>query len=358
VQENYSKVVKNIKYLAKFTNWKFFTGMLISALFIYLAFRTVDLSRVWLVLQSAEAFPLSIAIILTFLGFVFRAWRWDILLEPIKNTGFFSRLHATLIGFAANCLLPARLGEFIRANDLGQREKISGSSTFGTIVIERLFDGFTLLLILLIGLMGTTFPGKWQSISGSLRGAGFFMAILYIFLIVFLVGFKYKAKPFMNFLDRLLFFLPDRYRSKIVDVLWHFSLGLVLPKNPFRWVQVIFYSFMLWLTSLYQIQLIEQSISLTLPFVAPFLVLAAASFAAVIPSAPGFIGTFHYAVQSALLLYGIGSEEALSAAILWHATVFFPTIFFGFISFLFFHTPFGKLSEDPMIPKKEHIANR
>jgi hypothetical protein len=172
------------------------------------------------------------------------------------------------------------------------------------------------------------------------------------------VGFKYKAKPFINFLDRSLFFLPDRYRSKIVDVLWNFSLGLVLTKNPFRWVQAIFYSCLLWLTALYQIQLIEQSISLTLPLIAPFLVLAAASFAAVIPSAPGFIGTFHYSVQSALLLYGMGSEEALSAAILWHATVFFPTIFLGFISFLFFHAPFVKLSEDPMIPKKEHMASR
>ncbi len=139
------------------------------------------MARMWIIIKSARLFFLYIVILLTFLQFIVRAWRWRILLEPIKDTSFLNRLSTTLIGFGANAILPARLGEFIRANYLGHVEKISGSAAFGTLVVERLFDGFTLLLILLIGLIGTTFPEEWRSISGSLRATGFFLLLTLTF---------------------------------------------------------------------------------------------------------------------------------------------------------------------------------
>jgi len=169
--------------LTKSLNWKLWTGLLISALFIYLALRNVDMTRLWQVITSAKLFFLFLIIVLTFLQFIVRAWRWRILLEPIKTTGFMNRLCTIFIGFGANCVFPARLGEFIRANYLGHSEGISGSSAFGTLVVERLFDGFTLLLVLLIGLLGTTFPVEWQAISGSLRGTGFFLPAFFQLLL-------------------------------------------------------------------------------------------------------------------------------------------------------------------------------
>ena len=345
--------MKHINKPAQLLDWKLWTGLLISALFIYLALRKVDLPLMWEVIKSSDLSFLSLVIITVFFQFVIRAWRWGILLEPVKKTGFLNRLHSTLIGFAANCILPARLGEFVKANYIGHTESISSSSSFGTIVVERLFDCFTLLLVLFIGLIGTTFPAELGPISGSLRVTGFFLFLFYI-LIILLVGFKYKAKSFMKLIGRVLFFLPHYLRSRIIDIIWNFSLGLVIIKNPYKWFQAVFYSFLIWFLSLYQVVLIEQSIGLTLPFIATFIVLAMASFGVMIPSAPGFIGTFHLSVQYGFLFYGIGKEEALSAAILWHAAFFFPTIFFGFISFLILQTSFDKLSEDPDILKRGH----
>jgi uncharacterized protein (TIRG00374 family) len=338
-------------------NWKLWVGVLISALFVYLALRKVDAARMWMVMASADPFLLFVAILITLFQYVIRAWRWAILVEPIKRTSFTNRLYAILIGFAANCLLPARLGEFIRANYLGQTENMSSSSSFGTIVVERLFDGFTLLLILLIGLIGTTFPVDWRSLSSSLRGTGFFLLFLYVFLIVFLVGFKYNAKRFLSLLDRLLFLVPHQFRSKIINVIWNFSLGLVLVKNPSSWVLAIFYSCLLWFSCLCQIQLVEHAIGLTLPTIAPFMIMAMASFGVMIPSAPGFIGTFHLSVQYGFLLYGVTKEEALSAAILWHGAFFFPTILLGFISFLILQISFASLSADPSTSKQERVLD-
>lgn len=349
--------MKNTKTLAKSLDWKLWLGLAISALFLYLAFRKEDLAGLWVVIRSVDLLPLTLVILITFFVYVVRAWRWGILLEPIKKTGFRNRLHSVFIGFAANCVLPARLGEFVRANYIGQAEKISRSSSFGTIVVERLFDGFTLLLILSIGLMGTHFPEQWQSISGRVRSVGFLLLISYILLIIVLVGFKYKAKPLLSLLERVLFFVPTHFRSRIIQIIWNFSQGLVLTTNPYRLFQIAFYSLLLWFTHLFQIQLIERSIGLTLPFIATFLILSMASFGVMIPSAPGFIGTFHAAVKWGFLLYGVGGAKALSAAIVWHATLFFPTILFGFISFLLLHTSLSKLSADPAILEKEQLSD-
>jgi uncharacterized protein (TIRG00374 family) len=334
-------------------NWKLWVGLAISALFIYLALREVSLAEVWSVIRSTDFLPLGGVIIITFFQYLIRAWRWRILLEPIKNTAFMNRLHAVLIGFAANCVLPARLGEFIRANYLGHAENISGSSSFATLIVERLFDGFTLLLILFIGLWGTTFSEEFLPVAGSLRATGSILLIGYILLIVVLVGFKYRTKPFLTFLERLLFFIPKGLRARTIDIVRNFSLGLVLLKDPGRWTQAVMYSLLLWSTSLYQVELVEHAVGFDLPPIAPFLVLAMASLGVMIPSAPGFIGTFHLSVQYAFVFYGIDKEAALSAAILWHAALFFPTVLLGLLSFLHLHIPYSRLAGRTLAPNKE-----
>jgi uncharacterized protein (TIRG00374 family) len=334
-------------------NWKLWAGLLISALFLYLSFRKVDIYRIWVVIRTSETWLLVLVIIITFFQFVIRAWRWHILLATIKKTGFSNRLSSVLIGFAANCILPARLGEFIRANYLGNTEKISRSSAFGTIVVERIFDGFTLLLILLIGLLCATFPEELNAVSGGLRATGLTLFLLYILLILFLAGFKYRTDHFIAILERLLFPFSQSFRSRIITGVRNFALGLVPIKDLYGWTMAIFYSFLLWFSYLYQIKLIACSIGLSIPFMATFLIMVIASFGVMIPSAPGYIGTFHLAVQYGFLLFGVAREDALSAAILWHAAFFLPTIVFGGIAFLWLKISRGGISGESLTPGKK-----
>ena len=142
-------------------------------------------------------------------------------------------------------------------------------------------------------------------------------------------------------MDRILFFLPKHILTKLIEIAGNFSQGLILVKGYVGWAKVILFSLFLWFTSLCQIQLVEYSIGMSLPFTAACLILAMASFGVMIPSAPGFIGTFHLAVQYGFILYGIGKEESLSAAIIWHASFFFPTILYGLIAFLLYQSITG-----------------
>ena len=315
-------------------NWKLWAGLLISAVTIFLALRKIDFAALWRIISGCSLLYFLLAGMINLLQLLIRAWRWKIILAPIKKTGFSNRILSVITGFAANCILPARLGEFIRADLLGQREEISRSSTFATIVVERLSDGLTLLLILLIGLLCVRFPDDMKSISAGLKSAGTALFVSYLLVIIFLVGFRLRPERYLSILNKPLFFLPGHIKQKIVDIVRRFGQGLTPIKGLSGWGMWIAYSLLLWSLSLFQIRFIEHSIGLSLPFVTTSIVLSMATFGVMLPSAPGYIGAFHLAVQYGLMFFGVSREEGLSVAILYHASFFFPTILLGLIAYI------------------------
>ena len=324
-------------------DWKFWAGLVISAAFLYLALARVDLPRLWEIIRSADLFLLLAAAVVVLIQYPLRALRWGVLLAPLQTTGFRNRFLATLVGFAANCVLPARLGEFIRANYLGASEELSGSSALGTVVVERLFDGLTLLAVLALGLSVTEFPAGYAALATGLRAAGWLLLSAYVLLILLLAGFKWKAPACLALIDRLLFLLPKRFRTRVIEAVWNFSLGIVLLKGVRGWTLAALYSCAVWFFALVQIKVVSVSLGLDFPFEATLIVLAITSLGVMIPSSPGFIGTFHLAAQYSFLVNGFSAEEGLSAGILLHASFFIPTVLAGFLAFLSIHVPWKRL---------------
>ena len=333
--------------------WKFWLGLLISVTFLYIAFHNVDLNLLYLSIKSTNLPFLIPVVILTVFFYLIRALRWFHLLEPIKKIGLSSLFSSTVIGFAANCVLPARLGEFIRANYIGRMENISKSSSFATIVIERLFDVFTILLILLFVILFTDFPSKWESTENALKTGGFFLIALFIMSIFLLIGLKKKTQTFLNIFERFLFFISQKIRQKIVNMLKDFSNGLVLVKGPSQLLAVMFYSLTLWCLTSFQIYILGLSMGMSLPFLAPFFILILLCLSVTLPSAPGYIGTFHLACQYGLIFYGFSKERALSMAVLLHAAGFIPTVILGLIIFLLQHISLRSLTNEQISLRKE-----
>jgi hypothetical protein len=333
--------------------WKFWLGLLISVTFLYIAFHNVDLNLLYLSIKSTNLPVLIPVVMLTVFFYLIRALRWFHLLEPIKKIGLSSLFSSIVIGFAANCVLPARLGEFIRANYIGRMENISKSSSFATIVIERLFDVFTILLILLFVILFTDFPSKWESTENALKTGGFFLLVLFIMSIFLLIGLKKKTQTFLNIFEHFLFFIPQKIRQKIVNMLKDFGNGLVLVKGPSQLLAVMFYSLTLWCLTSFQIYILGFSMGMSLPFLAPFFILILLCLSVTLPSAPGYIGTFHLACQYGLIFYGFSKEKALSMAILLHAAGFIPTVILGLIIFLLQHISLRSLTNEQISLRKE-----
>ena len=96
-------------------------------------------ARLDLLLLALATMPVNLAI---------RAWRWQYLLEPLGLATFNNAFQATAVGFAASTVLPARAGEVIRPYFLARQERISATGAFATIILERVLDVITVLVLL------------------------------------------------------------------------------------------------------------------------------------------------------------------------------------------------------------------
>ncbi|MFQ5454504.1 MAG: lysylphosphatidylglycerol synthase transmembrane domain-containing protein [Candidatus Zixiibacteriota bacterium] len=124
-------------------------GLVVSSLLIWMLFRNINLGKLVEALSEANYLWLIPNIILIVLTMYQRAYRWHFMIAPIKHVKFSNLIAATCIGFMANNVLPARLGEFVRAYSLSTQDKgITKSASLATIFVERMvFDLVALLLI-------------------------------------------------------------------------------------------------------------------------------------------------------------------------------------------------------------------
>jgi len=150
---------------------KLWFGLGISLFFMVITFRKIDFHQLMVAFRSINVYYLGLAVVSTFVSYWFRAVRWRVLLMPLKATRPKNLFSATIIGYMANNLLPARLGEFVRAYALARTESLTTSSVFATLVMDRLCDGFTVLLVLVITLLPCTSLQAWKRCNGTWKGA-------------------------------------------------------------------------------------------------------------------------------------------------------------------------------------------
>jgi uncharacterized protein (TIRG00374 family) len=303
-------------------------GMGLSLVLLGYLFGQVEYGRLWDALASADMSFLFLATALMAGTFVIRSWRWQYLLKPLKEVGFSSLMSATSIGLMANMLFPARLGEIVRAVVLSRREHIDTSASFATVIVERLLDGFTILLILAVLLLAASLPltGGWAQI---VRWGGLSTLALYVSVFVALLYLHHSTAQALRTVQRLGTRLPARWVDRLVHALQSFSKGLETLGCKEHLGQIIVTSILLWGTFGIYNFLVVQAFHLHLPLTVGFLLVVFQAFAVMLPSSPGFVGTYHAASVACLSLWGVSPEAALSVALVMHAINFFLTIGVG-----------------------------
>jgi hypothetical protein len=243
------------------------------------------------------------------------AVRWRLLLRPAKRIGVHRLFGVTMIGFMANNVLPARMGELVRAYALGKSESLPTSLSFATIVLERLFDGFTLLAFLVGGLAFLK-PEPWLVWSA----AGSFA--LYLAVLGALLG-LHRGRA-VGLVTAALARLPLRLRARAGGLVESFALGLEALGDRRALAGAAGLSLCIWLVNVAGVRLTFAAFSLALPLHAAFLTLAIVAIALVLPSAPGYVGTFQVGTVAALALFSVPEATALSLSILYHAVNYVP----------------------------------
>lgn len=310
-------------------NFKFWIGIAVSLFFIVLLFRKIDVTKLSSVLLAADYSYLVVAIVLTFVSYFLRSVRWRYLLISEKSIPISSLYPATIIGYMANNLLPARLGEFVRAYTLAKRENIETPLVFASLVIDRLFDGFTVMLMLLITLFTVRLPVGMEEAATAVKTGGTAMFLLYCGILVFLYLLKRHTLVTLSCLGSMLKPFPKSFSDRLIPMLGSFIEGIRLSRRSGHIAAILLSSILIWTFAVLPVDMIMRSFGVNLPITASMFIMVLLVFAVMVPASPGFIGTYHYACVKGLSAFEIEETVSISIALVIHGTAFFPVIIAG-----------------------------
>ncbi len=300
-------------------------GLVIAGLALFLTFRSVSFDEIYQSIRGLKIQYLPLAVVLFFSSFSARVFRWHYLCRSVKSippNRFYSPM---MIGFMGN-LLPLRAGEFIRAYLLGKREGIGFTASFATIVVERIFD-IASILVLFAGLLVFN-PQVFVPHDGAVdprivvavRSFGFMSFALCLGLIAFcyfLLHQQDRTVRFVRFFTRIL---PRSLQDRVDDILRSFTEGLGVLRDPKAILAVVLLSAVTWAVivvanyPLYYAYGIEKIVPPS-----SLVTLVVLLCAAVTIPTPGFLGPFQLAATFMLAdLYGVDRAVAASfSLVIW-----------------------------------------
>ncbi len=265
------------------------------------------------------------------------AWRWTFLLRSVHPLGLGLCFRATSVGFLYSILLPAYAGAVVRAFVAGEGGRVPVSSVFATIVVERLIG--ILLLLPLMGLLALGWvnpPSLNLATKASLQvGVGLSGAFVLLIGLV-LWGLVRARERTLARLNKTFSFLPSGWVEKISGWAENFVTGLQGMPTGKNLVAFVVLSVSMWGCWFAANLCLLQAFDLPLPLSAALMLMLVQFLSFTLPTGPGILGTYHlFATMGALLLYGITSAQALSAAFALRITISVTVILLGLCSLIF-----------------------
>ena len=263
------------------------------------------------------------AIALYFTGVLLRSVRWGMLL-PEYGLQLRTLFCAMVVGFSVNNLLPFRMGEVARAYLLARWGQVPYGATVASLVVERVLDGLSLALLLLVALwLVPSAPGYLLAV-GVLAGCGFFAGLALVALAA------WRASALTAFVAFFARWMPPRLGPALVGAAGNFARSLAVVHDTGRLAKLIGLSLVAWCCELGVFYVLMFGVGIVGNYAQALLVGAAANFATALPSSPGYAGTFDAALtRTAQDVLAIPAGLAGAYDIIVHATLFLPVVVVG-----------------------------
>jgi glycosyltransferase 2 family protein len=304
--------------------WQFWLGMAISALFLWLALRGLELERFWDVLGDVNYAWLIPGIVVYFGAVGARTWRWRYMLRGLKVIPVRRLFPIVTISYMGNNVYPVRAGEVLSAYVLKRDEDVSMSASLATILVERIFDGLVLLLFVLLTL--PTVPDLNPDLRRMVVLASLaFLGALAAFLA--LASAPVTARRLYGGLIGR--FVPQRFRDRTLRLADLFMTGLVGMRHGRDLGMIALSSVMVWLLEVAHAWFVMQAFPFEVSFLTLMLMGGLANLALIIPAAPGGIGPFDWASIETLKLFGVEPTLASAYTLVLHVALWVPITFLG-----------------------------
>jgi uncharacterized protein (TIRG00374 family) len=304
-------------------SWRFWVGIIVSVVFLVIALRGQHLDLVFDALKTAQYGWLIPSVTVYFLAVAARTWRWHYMLRPLKSIPVGRLFPMVVIGYMGNNIYPARAGEVLRSYVLRRSDGVPMSASLATVIIERLFDGLTMLLFVFVAL--PLFPLNETLRQFVIGFTVLFLGALVVFL--YLAAHPQTAQAVYGWvIDR---FVPGRFRQPTRTILDRFMTGLNSLRSG-RDVATIFgTSVVVWLLETLKYWFVMHAFPFQVNFFTLMLMNGVVNLFTTIPAGPGYVGTFDAPGIEILRNAGVPAEVATAYTLVLHAALWLPVTLLG-----------------------------
>ena len=305
--------------------WFVLVGVLISVIFLFLAFRGLRPEQFINSLSTVNIGWLLVGAVVYFLAVVVIAWRWQFLLQTVKRIPLTDLTQIVAIGYMGNNVYPLRAGEALRIFLLRRNHHIPVTSAGTTVVIERVFDGIVMLSFLLLGLLWVDVQHDEIELVARIAAVIFGIAVVIFFT---LTAFP-KALQFL--VERVAAFLPETLAKLLHKLHDDVLVGLSGLRSPLHLIGAIITSYSTWAIEAFVYWMVMWAFNLDLPYGAALLVVGTVNLAGLIPASPGQVGVYEYFASLVMQAVGVQADTALAYAIVVHIVIWLPVTVVGFL---------------------------
>jgi uncharacterized protein (TIRG00374 family) len=298
-------------------------GIAVSLFAIWVLIRSVDLQAAFDVLRTASPAWIGVMLVTTTVDIGSRGARWRALLAPIAPLPYRRVLGYTYIGYLANNVLPARLGELYRSHALGDGEGVSRTTVLGTVVVERVVD--TVMVVAIASLAVFVLSIRGVMTSAVLLGAAF-VALL---IIVLGLGMAAHRLPGAGRVEAVI-----ARRPRLLELARRLREGLAVAGRPRVVAAAVAFSALAWAASVGTFLAAGQAVGVELTVAQAALLTSGVALVTIVPSGPGYLGTFELTVVGISSGFGIARDDAFAMGLLLHLMILATTSIGGVIALL------------------------
>jgi hypothetical protein len=286
-------------------------GCAVGLLFFYLAFRGVSWNEFVAGLAGMQPVYLIPASLMVVLAQLIRALRFRLIVSPFFRLSIVDMWHVINIWGGLNMVMPVRLAEFVRPYLLQQRGA-PFSSTLAGVMVERIFDLLGLLTLLSVVL--------WQTpqLSAAYSHVGKALLLIAAGGYVFVLLSVWLRSQLDRLANRVIHKLPARVADPLAGIVHRIIDGFTIMASPLQAVVIFVYSVAIWTVFSFNTYIFLHAFAVDVPLLAAVTTQVFLCLGVAIPSAPGFIGTFHAAGRYALEIFGVHTVLAISFATVYH----------------------------------------
>lgn len=313
----------------------FSVGIVVSIVCMWLALRPIlaeesGLAKLGTEFRSADYSLLPLILLLLYVFYWLKAWRWRLLLLPVKDYQPMRDLFGpTMIGFAFNNVLPARMGEFVRCFVFARQQQQSMAMAVSSIFLERVFDVVAIFIYLGIGLIFMPIPEETRSIAiifGAGIGAIALFGVLYVFW----------TAPLVRIVETILArlrFVPAPLRDTVCKILESGATGMASIKNPRLLSGILMLSLIKWLINGFVMLVSLWAFGLRPDPIVAFVLMGVVALGVSVPASPGYFGVIQGCFSLVLPAALYDPQAVFAASIYYHLAGYIPVTLLGLVLF-------------------------